>query len=137
MKEYSTLNNQKIFEGEYKNNKKNGSGKEYYLNGKLKFEGIYLNGIKIEGIGYNMYGEEMLYLNNNEGKEYYDNGKLQFTGEYVNGKKWKGVLFDYRGEKQLFLNYGKGYMKEYFKNGDILFEGEYLNGERNCKGKEY
>ena len=30
------------FEGEYSNGKRHGKGKEYYENGKLKFEGIYL-----------------------------------------------------------------------------------------------
>ena len=137
MKEYSNINNQKIFEGECKNNKKNGPGKEYYLDGKLKFVGKYQNGIKIDGVGYNIYGEKILYLNNNIGEEYYDNGKLQFIGEYFNGKKWDGVLFDYFGEQQLFLNFGKGYMKEYYEDGKLLFEGEYNNGERNGKGIEY
>ena len=28
----------------FSNGKRNGKGKEYYLNGKLKFEGNYLNG---------------------------------------------------------------------------------------------
>jgi len=32
-----------IFEGEYLNGKRNGKGKEYYNNGKLQFEGEYLN----------------------------------------------------------------------------------------------
>ena len=29
-----------IFEGEYLNGKRNGKGKEYYISGHLKFEGI-------------------------------------------------------------------------------------------------
>ena len=48
----------------------NGKRKEYYYNGKLKFEGEYING-EINAIG----------------KEYHDNGKLRFEGEYLNGKK--------------------------------------------------
>ena len=44
-------------------------GKEYnYDNGKLYFEGEYLNGER-----------------HGKGKEYYDNGKLYFEGEYLNG----------------------------------------------------
>ena len=31
------------FEGEYLNGEKNGKGKEYHDNGKLKYEGEYLN----------------------------------------------------------------------------------------------
>ena len=37
------VNGKLEFEGEYLNGKKNGNGKEYYLNGELKFEGEYLN----------------------------------------------------------------------------------------------
>ena len=38
----------KIFEGEYKNNKRNGKGKAYRFNGNLVFEGEYINGKKME-----------------------------------------------------------------------------------------
>ena len=31
-----------MFEGEYLNGERNGKGKEYYDNGKLKFEGEYI-----------------------------------------------------------------------------------------------
>ena len=51
--------------------KRNGKGKEYDIDGKLKFEGEYLNGKK-----------------NGKGKEYDWDGKLIFEGEYINGKKW-------------------------------------------------
>ena len=48
-----------IFEGEYLNGKRNGKGKEYYHNCKLKFEGIFLNGKK-----WNGKGEEYLEIMN-------------------------------------------------------------------------
>ena len=38
-KEYSLEDDVLIFEGEYFNGKKNGHGKEFYLNGDIKFEG--------------------------------------------------------------------------------------------------
>ena len=47
----------------------NGKVKEYWNNGKLLFEGEYLNGKR-----------------NGKGKEYND-GKLVFEGEYLNGKR--------------------------------------------------
>ena len=45
-KEYIIITNILIFEGEYLNGKRNGTGKEYNYDwdGKLKFEGGYLNG---------------------------------------------------------------------------------------------
>jgi len=81
------------FEGEYLNGKRNGKGKEYDYEGKLKFEGDYLNGKR-----------------NGKGKEYFE-GKLEFEGDYLNGKR-----------------NGKG--KEYDDEGKLEFEGEYLNGQR-------
>jgi len=49
----------------------NGKVKEYNYEGKLVFEGEYLNGKR-----------------NGKGKEYYSNGTLSFEGEYLNGKKY-------------------------------------------------
>ena len=43
---------------------------EYDRDGKLCFEGEYLNGLR-----------------NGKGKEYDKNGILEFEGEYINGKK--------------------------------------------------
>ena len=79
-------NGKLIFEGEYLNGKRNGKGKEYNDNGKLIFEGEYLNGKR-----------------NGKGKEYDNNGKLIFEGEYLNGKNGKGKEYEkmenkYEGE---------------------------------------
>jgi len=60
-------------EREYVNGEISGKMKEYHENGKLKFEGEYLNGIKIKG------------------KELDDDGDLEFEGEYLNGNRWNGM----------------------------------------------
>ena len=60
------------FEGEYLNGKRNGKGKEYDGKGKLEYEGEYLKGGR-----------------NGKGKLYYD-GKLRFEGEYLYDYKLKG-----------------------------------------------
>jgi len=143
VKEYSN-NDKLIFEGEYKNGKRNGKGKEYNLfYDTILFEGEYINGEK-----------------NGKGKEYYDNGKLYFEGEYlydfkIKGKlfinekleyegefrydkKWTGKGFDENGNIIYELINGYGKVKEYCElNGELIFEGEYFNGKRNGKGKEY
>ena len=97
---------------------KNGKGKEY-SNGKLIFEGKYLNGEKWNGKGYN--NKQVKYeLKEGKGyiKEYYSwNEQLEFEGEYLNGKR-----------------NGKG--KEYDYNSKLKFEGEYLYDEKR-KGKLY
>ena len=45
--EYNSYNNNEIFKGYYLNGKRNGKGKEYNDEGKLIFEGEYLDGKKI------------------------------------------------------------------------------------------
>ena len=50
----------------------NGLIKEFNYEGKIEFEGEYLNGKR-----------------NGKGKEYYNNGKVFFQCEYQNGKRLK------------------------------------------------
>ena len=111
IKEYLLDTNHLIFEGEYKNGKRNGKGKEYSQYGKLIFEGEYLNGKR-----------------NGKGKEYNQYGKLIFEGEYLNGKKIKGTGYNNNGNVIFVLNEGEG--KEYYNNGKLKFNGEYINGYR-------
>jgi len=59
---------------EYEINDGKGDIKEFFdFNGKLIFEGKYLNGER-----------------NGKGREYYNDGKLKFDGEYLDGKRWNG-----------------------------------------------
>ena len=70
-------NGKLIFEGEYLNGLRNGKGKEYGYYGELIFEGEYLNGER-----------------NGKGKEYDYNGNLIFEGEYLNDKKLDGKGYE-------------------------------------------
>ena len=108
-----------IFEGEYLNGEKNGIGKEYYKESKTKFEGMYKNDRRWNGIGYNMKNEIIYELKEGKGYVYEYNyfGNCIFEGEYLYG-----------------IKNGKG--KEY-NNGILIFEGEYMNGKRSGRGKEY
>ena len=54
--------------------KRKRKGKEYYFDGKLKFEGEYLNGKR-----------------NGKGKHYYKNGNFEYEGEYLN-EKGKNII---------------------------------------------
>ena len=70
VKEYCNDTFKLIFEGEYKNWKRNGNGKEFQ-DKILKFEGKYLNGKR-----------------NGKGVEYNSSGnKIIFESEYLNDKK--------------------------------------------------
>ena len=150
------------YEGTYLNGKRNGKGVEYYSNGKIKFKGIFLLGVKYNGYGYDNKGKIIYEIKdgkgyikeldeydycifegeypNGKGKEYYYyfySGKnIKFEGEYINGIKWNGKGYDNHGHLVYELKNGKGYVKEY-KFFKLIFEGEYIDGIRNGKGKEY
>ena len=92
-----------LYEGIYKNGKKNGKGKEYNDFGDLIFEGEYLNGKKWNG---------------NETK-YNDDRKLLFEAEYSKGKivKIKKNFGSYC--TLVFINEGIG--KEYYQENENYF----------------
>ena len=137
-KVYKLNTNILIYEGEYLKGERTGKGKEYYLTGKVKFEGEFFNGDKIEGKEYDDNGNLILsFKNNGEKKEFFKNGILQFDGEYLNGKKWNGKGYNDRGIKIFEIKNGRGFVNEYDPNGILKFKGEYLDGERNGKGKQY
>ena len=120
-KEYTIINNNLIFEGDYIDGKRTGYGKEYYeekFEDKMiiKYKGKYLNGKR-----------------NGKGVEYYNNGEIKFEGIYLFGQRYKGKGYDSNGKNIYELEEGKGYIKEFDDFNDIMFEGEYPNG----KGKEY
>ena len=136
-KEYLKDTNILIFEGEYKNFKRNGKGIEYDYNKHLRIEGEYSNGKIINGKVYDIRDNMVLLLENGNGKEYYYNGRVQFEGEYLKGRRWNGKGYDYLGNYIFEIKNGKGIEKEYNYFVTLIFEGEYLNGLKNRKGKEY
>ena len=146
-KEFNGINDILIYEGEFLNGERNGMGKIFNSNGKLKFEGEFRHGKahgagneynsegELKYIGYYLYGKK-----NGKGREYYNYkfNKIKFEGEYLNDKRWTGKGYDKINQKIIFeLKDGKGYVKEDEDDLLILYEGEYLNGERHGKGKEY
>ena len=115
----------KMFEGTYINQKRNGEGIEYNPKGQKMFKGEYLNGIR-----------------NGKGIEYDSKGRKIFEGIYINGIRYNGIEYEYKEKIQYETKYINGQknnniiMKEYFKN-KLIFEGESLNWKRHGKGIEY
>ena len=70
-----------VFEGEYLNGKKHGKGKEYTIDGKIKYDGEYYDGERWKGMAWN----------------YYSNGELEYEGEYIYGKLNGKYKYFYRG----------------------------------------
>ena len=71
--------------------KRNGKGKEYYYNGRIKFEGEYLNNKKLIGKEYEQNRNIIYKLNYiiGKGKEFVRHAnrtKLLYEGEYLNGE---------------------------------------------------
>jgi len=143
-----------IYEGGYLYGKRNGKGKEYnydngFDNGSLEFEGEFFDGKKWNGIEKNYYPNgtvkmEILYINGQKQKKiniYESNNELIYSGEYSKGEK-NGKGKEYYKGKEIFEGEflkgkrwnGKG--SEYFNNGELKFQGEYLNG-RKWNGKGY
>ena len=113
IKEYHKNTNILIFEGEYRNHRRNGKGTEYDFKNNLRIEGEYSNGKIIKGKVYDIWGNIVLLLENGKGKEYYQNGILQFEGEYFERKRWNGKGYYYFGKYDFEIKYGKGNGKEY------------------------
>ena len=104
---------------EIENYKKNGKGREYYENGKIKYEGKFVD---------DKY-EDM------EAKFYYENGDL-YIGEFKNGiMNGNGIIYSTKYEGK-FLNgeYSNG--KLYYENGDYYI-GPFKKGKKEGEGKEY
>ena len=112
-KEYNSISDKLVFEGEYLNGQRNGYGKEITVSHNSIVE--IINSFK--GNNNNLYeGEYLKGKRNGKGKEYMFE-KLVFEGEYLDGKR-----------------NGKG--KEY-QDDILIFEGTYLKGKKNGEGKEY
>jgi len=93
--------------------------KEYYKNGKLHYEGEWIEG-QPHGHGKWYYHEKdgQLYYEgewkkgkpDGHGKSYHENGKLRYEGEFKDGR------FD-------------GHGKYYYEDGQLYYEGEWKKGE--------
>ena len=111
----------KRFEGEFKNGKIYGIGKEYH-NDKLVYKGEFLNGER-----------------HGKGKEY-SHSNYVYIGEFKNGKKngeGKWYLFKKLSSEGNYLN-GEIFGKEKcYLAGKLISEGEWKNGQREGKWVEY
>ena len=132
-KEYLIKEEILIFEGQYHLMRRHGQGKELYSNGKIQFEGEYINGRRWNGQTYTFNGIKEFDLINGEGyiREYNIHGIKTYEGDIVNGVK------DGFGKE---FSQGKIEYEGIFKNGkreNKEYEGGFLSGERNGMGKEY
>ena len=121
---YYSKDESSIFEFPYKNGKKEGRGKEYYLNGKFKSDAFFIDGLlQGKSIGYyengNLEYEENYKDDELDGsiKNYYENGQLKTELNYKNGQL-DGLARAYHENGQLHI-------EENYKDGKL--EGESTN----------
>ena len=124
-----------------------GIGKEYYPNGKLKYEGKFVNGLK-EGYGKYIHSDGAYYTGpfvndvpHGIGKEYDNNSILRYEGNFVDGKKHgKGTTYDDNGvlvyEGNFVNNVPHEFGTEYFE-GLLSYSGNYVNGKKQGEGIYY
>lgn len=111
---------QVIEEGFYKNNRKEGSWKKYYPNGKVEHVLNYLNG-KLDGIA-------TFYYKNGKKKEEGTWKKNRWVGEYKYFYKTGGLRNEWK-----YNETGKrtGIQRYYYENGQVKLEGAWENGKES------
>ena len=128
-----------IYEGEYLNGKRNGKGKEYFLNlilrgwqhydwnpnFKKEYEPIFR-------YRFNLFGKESHSL-----EVWEDTARIKFEGEQLNGKRWKGKGYNYFRKEEFEIMDGKGFVREYDNKGALISDGKYNNGKMNGTIREY
>jgi len=78
-----------LWQGEFKNNERDGYWRSWYPNGNIWSEGAYIEG-----------------KNDGEWKVYFENGRLRYVGSYANGiKTGEWVFYDENGRKQKVEKY--------------------------------
>lgn len=133
--------NQKVEEGDYKDNLKEGKWLKYYNNDKVKHELTYQNdrpnGHAIFYYRNGNKSEEGIWKNNKwvgSYKYYYESGNIAYDWNYNASGKREGEQKYYHENGKVMIegswDNGKesGTVKEYFENGDIKSEKVYNNG---------
>ena len=122
---YYSKDESSIFEFPYKNGKKEGRGKEYYLNGKFKSDAFFIDGLlQGKSIGY------------------YENGNLEYEENYKDGKL-DGLVKNYyeNGQLKAELNYKNGQLdglaRAYHENGQLHIEENYKDGKLEGESTSY
>jgi antitoxin component YwqK of YwqJK toxin-antitoxin module len=104
-----------IYVGDGKNEKPEGDGVSYYLNGALWYRGQYSLGMR-----------------SGKGIEYYSKGIVKYDGKFTCDALWgKGTFYYLDGSKAIgsFVDSKlEGEASRYDKNGALLFSGLFKNG---------
>lgn len=130
-----------IYKGSWKDDKKNGHGTLYNLEGEIEYIGDFVDDV-FDGNGINyLYGSSNKFYEKYEGQfkngvrhgegKYYFLNKSWYEGSFINGvKEGKGKEFYPDGKLMNIGNYSKckrhGEAIHYYENGNIFYKGNYV-----------
>jgi len=137
---YFYENGRKDSEGDYKNNKNEGTWIYWHENGQKKSEGVFRNDLKQDKWTYwhdnGQKESEGLYIDDNEENKWeywFESGEKLSEGKFLHGRKdgiWKyfykkGQIKTVEEYKDCKLNFITGY----FDNGNFKFKGNCVKGQ--------
>lgn len=114
-----------FYEGEMKDDKRAGFGKQYHDDGSIAYEGAFAEDV-FEG----------------DGTEYYPGGNVKYQGTFQGGLySGKGEMFNEEGIKIYEGNFEKGLFngkgRYYGKEGELVYDGSFVNGLFDGEGNLY
>ena len=135
------------FEGEFIDGETNGHGKYISSDGVTRYDGMYANGRRTQGLMTNKDGSQYNGnfkngLPDGKGKLMSANGELMFEGDFSLGRRWNGKgkekgknpngqSWEYEGDYKNGIWNGKGTIK--WSDGD-KYEGDWKDGYRTGNG---
>jgi hypothetical protein len=114
-----------FYEGDMKDDKRAGFGKQYHSDGSIAYEGAFADDV-FEG----------------EGTENYPGGNVKYKGTFKSGLySGMGELFNEQGIKIYDGNFEKGLFngngRYYGEEGKLVYDGSFVNGLFDGEGKLY
>ena len=135
-------NNGDIYEGDWKNNWRNGKGKMTYEDGEI-YEGAWKDDL-MDGKGKMTYKNGDIYEGDFEYNQHHGKGKMIYEDGDIYEGEWKDDLINGKGkmtyrngniyEGDFEHNQQHGYGKMTYRNGNI-YEGFWKDNTKNGKGK--
>ncbi len=139
-----------LYEGYFTENAYNGEGVLYYPDGTPQFEGVFKDGLYVEGKTYSTDGK-LLYegtfnagIFDGEGTLFaLETGKPAYTGGFVQGvyqgqgKRINPATGKALYEGEFLEGQYSGMGKEYADNGILIYEGYFAEGQYEGEGKQF
>ncbi|MGL5574831.1 MAG: hypothetical protein ACRDCW_04660 [Sarcina sp.] len=135
----------KIYEGEFEGEIREGRGSLYYSSGEIKYLGEWKEDVP-DGIGVLFYESGMKFYEgewrkgtaSGQGVLFTEDGRREYEGQFANSKKnGIGTIYyedgsSYQGEWKEDRREGKGSL--FYSTGDLQYRGEWENSKKHGEG---